>query len=268
MSDNGRNPDPLERAFEDEMAEWELERELSGFAAEMRGALLKAPDHATTERHLRAMLAAGETTSELAPAAAPVSIARRPRLMALRIAAVAGAGLVLLSGGLAIAGVRPPEPISDALESLGIDVPGSDADSSADEAAKPTKPRGEGDGGGSSAPTPASDGAKPGRGVAKGNDAPGARRAAERSHGQRGDEASAEGQETAAEASSGGAPPTSPGASDATPPQDPGAASNQETPPVDAQGQGRPSHSLEPGPPASAPGATQSQAAQEAHGPG
>jgi hypothetical protein len=251
MSDNGRNPDRREGAFEGEMAEWELERNLGGFAAEMRGALMQAPDHETTERHLRAMLAAAE-----APPTAQATVAHRgrPRLAALRIAAVAGASVVALSAGLAIAGVRPPEPISDMLESMGVDVPGSDAASS-EESAPPANPGGEAGGSGGPASKAAGEGSRAG----------GERRADERSHGRRGEEASAEGQETAAEASSGGAPPSSPGASDATPPQDPGrpadpgSQSQVQGPPLEPPAQGRPE---------APPGAAQSEAALEDRGPG
>jgi hypothetical protein len=270
MSGNGHNPDRPSGAFEDEMAEWELERSLGGFAAEMRGALLQAPDHLTAERHLRAMLAA----SEAAPTGPTTSPARRrPRFAALRIAAAAGAGLVLLTCGLALAGVRPPEPISDALEAVGIDVPGSDVGSPEEPRSRPADSGGGGSAGAEDAPS--AGGAHADRASGQPNRARGEDRADER-RSDRGEEASAEGQETAAEASSGEAPPSSPGASDASPPSDPGAPADP-GPPAHSQGQGPPAQVPRgdppvdvprSGPPASAPGAAQSEAAQDAHGPG
>ncbi|MGH2954151.1 MAG: hypothetical protein ACRDK9_09045 [Solirubrobacterales bacterium] len=264
MSDNGRNPYGAPDAFEGEMAHQEIDRELGGFADEVRMALLRAPDLATTERHLAAVLAEAtaiptQSLATVEPAAAPagdtapVARARRPRAV-LRVAAAAGAGLLLVSGGLAIAGVRPPEPVSDLLEAAGIDVPGSDHESEP-AAGTPTDERG------ADRPGPASSrtldegaiGARDGTG----DRGRGERRAGERSHGRRGEEASAEGQATAEQASSGQTPPSEPGASEDNPPPHAGSPTDP-GPPPHAQGQG---------PPASPPGRERSAAAQQTHPP-
>ena len=161
---------------------------LDSFARDARATLLRPPDAEVAERHLAAILAEARVAAQSPPPVEPV--AGRPLG---RIAAALAAALVLVTGGLAAAGVRPPEPISDALESVGVPVPGDD---------------GEGDGEGR--PGAAAPDDEPGAGAAEPTPGDGQGR----KQGQQPGHPSEEGQETAADARDGGGPPDEPGQSE------------------------------------------------------
>lgn len=254
MSDsNGHNPATGDGAYPYEMADLQLDPMLREFAGELRGALLVAPPPERAEAQLAAILAEVRT---MPAAEATTRPARRRRAPLLRLAAVAAAGLVALTGGLAVAGVRPPEPVSDLLESLGVDVPGSDAGEGSAPAAAPAGERArpdaesEGSNGAGASAASAPDGSAGsaqgaqgspgdrrgnahanGNGDANGN--AGNQAAAGQAHGN-GAEASAEGQETAAEAQSGETPPSEPGNSENAHSQ--GGGASQAAPPTHSQG--------------------------------
>jgi hypothetical protein len=253
MSEDGRNPGRHDGASEDEMGSTgtdhlDLDRVLSGEAIpgadpelselatavrEVRNAYVRAPEADLAATHLVAIVTearriaalddgAAEDSSAAAAGGDALVSARRPparrrRTPILRLAAVALAVLAAMAG-IAVAGIRPPEPIADALEGIGLDVPGDDGDSSEAGRSAPADRRGK---------PAAGDDRAPARGAGEpGGRSAEHRRDGERSHGQRGAEASAEGRETAAEVESEGGPPTDPGVSedhgaDAGPPTDP-----------------------------------------------
>lgn len=231
------------------MTDLALDATLRRFAGELRTTLLVAPSPELAEAQVAEMLTEARPGPPSATAVA-TPITRRRRRPLLRLAVVAAAGLAVLTGGLAVAGVRPPEPISDLLEGIGVDVPGSDSERTheARKAAEPTEPHG------SSSEHRAGDAA-----AGEGNGSPADQGHRAEDHGGHenrngggpgangnGEQASAEGQETAAEASGGQTPPSEPGNSENHPaPQGQG-------------GQGAPpahSHGTPPsGPQADAPG--------------
>lgn len=227
--------------------------ELAAVARALRETFVRPPAPELAERHLAAIVAEAHRIASLkgarvstarplsndsSPTAAGESVqasvrrppTRRGRLVPLRLAAVGLAALLGMSG-LAIAGVRPPEPIADGLEALGVSVPG---DESADDDDPGTGERGrqprsgqrrsDAAVGGAATREAAGPGARKQRSPRAG-DARG--RGDERRRGQRGDEASAEGRETAAAAQAGDTPPPEPGRSEdhsqgQGPPADPG----------------------------------------------
>jgi hypothetical protein len=252
---NGHNPEPPTGAYPKDMPVTELDPSLRPFANELRAALLVAPAPEVADAQIEAMLAEARAmpTVELRPAR------RAGRLAVLRLAVAGAAGLVALTAGLAIADVRPPEPISDALEAVGVNVPGSDDDDAvpsagpAGEEALPAHGGHESGGG-------ATDGAQPAAAEAQGGEP-----AADDQH--RGDgrsrhaggpaDNSAEGQETAEQAQGGATPPSEPGRSEDHPAPPPQAESHPSPPPQSEshpspppQSQGTPPSE----PPADAPG--------------
>lgn len=210
MSANGRNSNGRPDALEDEMAI--LDGELDAFARETRQAFVRPIAPEVAERHLAAIaLEARQTVLTVAPSATRRPTVRRPvartRWGLVRPVAVAALAALLAITGLVVADVRPPEPVSDALEELGIDVPGSDRETGGD-TRNPAD-----DGRAGEAPASGAPDEAPSR-AANGNPAndgatPGARHA---------NENASEGQETAAQARSGEVPPDSPGRSAEHPP--------------------------------------------------
>jgi hypothetical protein len=100
--------------------------ELAAFAVAARAGLLRMPSEATEARHLAAIVAAAR---EGGRGERPAESKRRPSLglpslrgAALRVA-LAAASLMLVTAGLAVAGVRLPEPATSVLEDLGVQLP-------------------------------------------------------------------------------------------------------------------------------------------------
>ncbi len=245
MSDNGHNPGHPFDAQGKEMSLLGPEPELAEFARDVRAAFVRPLHPSVSERHVAAMLVEAERMP-MATAGDAVSAQRlRPRtpaprgwLIARRLAVVALATFGL-GAGLALAGVRPPEPISDALEGLGVDVPGSDEDSgqAGDKRSRGHARERESSSAGETAPAASSGGNS-----ANDGETPGAGHA---------NENASEGQRTATQARSGETPPEAPGQSDTqpqpsgngTPPEDPGSSEiapkgKPDSPP--GEGHGRP----------------------------
>jgi hypothetical protein len=219
LSQNGHNPEPDLGASEDWMPASELQTEMAAFESRLKAAYVRAPEAAVAEAHVEAMLAEADAIAATAVLAEPTErLARAPRSrwVAVRRLALVPLGVLALGGGLAVAGVRPPEPISDVFESVGIDVPGSDEERSdgagdgkaiGDEAKQRNGQARETSGSGANT---TNDGATPGAAQANPD--------------------ASEGQETAEQARSGQTPPEGPGRSDdhpapqgsGTPPEDPG----------------------------------------------
>ena len=88
------------------------------FEEALRDAFVEAPPAAAEERHL-GMIQAAERDARTAPT--------KPRVPArIRLAAVVAAAILALPiafAGLALAGVRLPEPVDSAFETVGIDLP-------------------------------------------------------------------------------------------------------------------------------------------------
>jgi hypothetical protein len=221
MRENGRNPGPDFGASDERMRASELQADVAAFETRLRETYVRPPSAAVAEAHVEAMLAEADAIAATAVLESPPARtrARRSRWVLARRLALVPAAVLVVGGGLAVAGVRPPEPVSDVFESVGIDVPGSDEEGSengrdresADDDARGGKtddaaPTGSGEGGSNTA----NDGQTPGADRAN----PNAR----------------EGQETAEQARSGQTPPEGPGRSDdhpapqgsGTPPEDPG----------------------------------------------
>jgi hypothetical protein len=221
MKDNGHNPVPDFGASEGRMRASEHDIEIAAFESRLRDAYVRPPATAVAEAHVEAMLAEAEAIAATAVLEAPVTPTRRSssRWVAVRRLALVPLGVLVIGGGLAVAGVRPPEPISDAFESVGINMPGTDEESSdtgSDEKSTDDRPaRHQGDG-----ETPAVSG-EGGSNATNDGPTPGAERANENAR---------EGQKTAEQARSGQTPPDGPGRSDdhpapqgnGTPPEDPG----------------------------------------------
>ena len=100
--------------------------ELAAFARAARAGLLRTPSEATEARHLAAMVAAAREGER---GERPAESKRRPvlglpslRRTAVRVA-LAAASLMLVTAGLAVAGVRLPDPAISVLENLGVDLP-------------------------------------------------------------------------------------------------------------------------------------------------
>jgi hypothetical protein len=217
--ENGHNPEPDLGASEGWMPASELQTEMAAFESRLKAAYVRAPEAAVAETHVEAMLAEADAIAATAVLDRPAErLARAPRSrwVAVRRLALVPLGVLALGGGLAVAGVRPPEPISDAFESVGIDVPGSDDERSdaasdgkarSDEAKQRNGQARETSGSGTNT---TNDGATPGAAQANPN--------------------ASEGQKTAEQARSGQTPPEGPGRSDdhpapqgsGTPPEDPG----------------------------------------------
>jgi hypothetical protein len=249
---NGRNPRSVWGASEEEMgllagidadAEYLVRGEpprgadpelveLAALMRELGTTYARPPAEAVGEQHLAAIVAEAAAVSagsavavgrDGAQAVTRIPPARRGRTHAFRLAA-AGLATLLAATGLAVAGVKPPAPVDDVLQRIGI---------GGEEAAKPS-------GGGSEVPsrgeaseTPASNDARRdgaartggGGGEARGGDRSrsGARGAGQGEPGAeaRGDERksatgtinSAPGRATADEARTGQTPPQSPGRS-------------------------------------------------------
>jgi hypothetical protein len=219
MSDNGHNPGPGFGASEDRMRASELDTEMAAFEAQLRDAYVRPPAAAVAEAHVAAMLAEADAIAATAVLEAPTTPARQPhsRWVAARRLALVPVAVLVAGGGLAVAGVRPPEPISDAFESVGIDVPGSDEEESK---AGGEKPERAGSGSNDDGEAPAN--SSPGAGnSANDGPTPGSEQANPNAN---------EGQKTAEQARSGQTPPDGPGRSDdhpvpqgsGTPPEDPG----------------------------------------------
>src|SRR5919106_4088327 len=220
MSENGSNPEQGFGAMGEEMLTSERDKDLAAFEGRLRDAFVRAPAPAVAQEHLAAMLAEAEAVATTARLETPVAPQRTPRnrwIVVRRLALVPLAVLVA-GAGLAVAGVRPPEPISDLFERAGIDVPGSDDEG--DDGARGQAPadRGErGDQGGE----PAIDTGDGATNTSNDGATPGAKHA---------NENATEGQKTAEQARSGETPPDGPGRSDdhpapqgnGTPPEDPG----------------------------------------------
>jgi hypothetical protein len=198
------------------MSASELQIEMAAFESQLRNAYVRPPAAAVAEAHVEAMLAEADAIAATAVIEAPSTPARAPRSrwVAVRRLALVPLAVLVAGGGLAVAGVRPPEPISDAFESVGIDVPGSDKEDSKGDGDKPDRDGsardGDGDGAPASAGNSTNDGPTPGSEQANPN--------------------ASEGQKTAEQARSGQTPPDGPGRSDdhpapqgnGTPPEDPG----------------------------------------------
>jgi hypothetical protein len=232
MSDNGRNPGNGFGAQGDEMPVHGHDQEVAAFAREVHDLYVRAPAPALAERHLAAILAEAEDVTvvdrDLAVEPVPVPLRRpAPRLrwsLVRRLAAVALVTLVA-GAGLALAGVRPLDPLRDALQGVGIledDESGEGPSGSAAQNAH----------GGDGDASPA------GRGENSSNDGatPGAKHAAD---------AADEGQATAEQARSGETPPDTPGRSgdhpqpQGAPPADPGPPDEApQGPPDSPRGQG------------------------------
>ena len=221
MSENGHNPERGFGANEREMSASELDTDLAAFEGRLRHAFVRTPAPKVADAHLAAMLAEAQaiaTTSPLDAATTPSKPTQRSRWILARRLALAPLAVIVAGAGLAVAGVRPPEPISDLFERVGVDVPGSDHDGSEGTQGKApadSAKRGDGSGEvgistGDGAGNPTNDGATPGA--------------------QHANEKAAEGQETAEGARSGETPPDTPGRSadhpapqgNGTPPEDPG----------------------------------------------
>jgi hypothetical protein len=217
MSANGSNHRGAEDAFRGEMRSAPAETELAALGDKVRRAYVHDPPADVAERHIAAILAEADRVA----AGAPVDVGRAPapsrrRVPLLRLAALAGATFAV-TGGLAVAGVRPPEPFSDLYEAVGFDVPGSDddggtaGDQGGEKRDDDSKTAGRnGDGGGSSASARVGD---PSGGEASSDQSakPGERT------GQQAGHASEEGQKTADDARSGNTPPSDPGRSESHP---------------------------------------------------
>lgn len=234
MSENGHNPVNGSSASGSEMWLRRSDEELAVFANDLRDAFVRPAAPEVAERHITAMVAEAERAAVLGSAhasRAPQAQFKRPArsrwALTARLAAIPAA-IVMATAGLALAGVRPPEPVSDVLERAGVDVPGSDADSKQDGGRtedESTAPAGEAEAQGTEGTAPVNE-SEPNTGAT-----PGAERANERA---------AEGQETAEQARNGQTPPDTPGQSgehpqpqgQGTPPQDPGNSENA--------GQGKP----------------------------
>jgi hypothetical protein len=184
--------------------------ELAAIGRAVRAAYVEEPPVAIADAHISAILAEAERVAAAGADRVAAPDARRPRVVVFRLAAVVASAFVA-SAGLALAGVRPPEPVSDLFEGIGIDVPGSDE--STDEAT-PTGPDG------------ATQGRAPG---AREDDGPASEEPAggDERRSTQGDSASSEGQATAQEAQNGGAPPNEPGRSEDHP--DPPAAGAEQS---------------------------------------
>jgi hypothetical protein len=213
---NGHNHPGGMDAFGEEMRSNHADREFAAVGHVIRRACVAPPAEEVVERHLTALLAEAERIAAGARTA-PVTGAneRSPsrRTPALRFAIVLASAFIT-TGGLAIAGVRPPEPFSDLYEAVGFDVPGSDSKHGADDR--------DDDGSGSAEREPERGESEDGIGLAgeergssqpsgHAGDKPGeqrGRREAEDGHPSR------EGRKTAAQANSGNAPPPDPGRSE------------------------------------------------------
>jgi hypothetical protein len=244
MSHNGHNPDPDFGASDERMRASELQTQMAAFESQLRDAYVRPPGAAVAEAHVEAMLAEAEAIAATAVIEAPSTPTRAPRSrwVVVRRLALVPVAVLVAGGGLAMAGVRPPEPISDAFESVGIDVPGSDKQDSRGDGDKPERagPAGNDDGDGAPA------GSSPGAGNSTNDGAtPGAEQANPNAN---------EGQETAEQARSGQTPPDEPGRSDDHP-----APQGNGTPPEDP---GRPGH----GKPDSPPGQAHSSAQEHGGG--
>ena len=128
MSANGANGDGAANTHPDEIAASAERGALIAFERQVRAAFLRPPSRELAERHIEAMLAEARLSGERRGAPQHSSPRRAPRRaagLALRLAALALTAFGL-SAGLALAGVRPPEPIADVLEAGGIEVPGQD----------------------------------------------------------------------------------------------------------------------------------------------
>ncbi len=223
---NGHNPRPPAGAYPNEMPSPELDPTIRPFAQELRAALLDAPPAEVAEAQIQAMLAEARAM----PTVELRSPRWRNRFAILRLAAAGAAGLVVLTAGLAVAGVRPPEPISDTLEAVGVDVPGGD-DLGEPDGAKPVPDERD-----SSVPRDSNGAAAPG---ADGDGDAGQARHENRGRGSGAQgsagqpaAAAAEGQETAQQAQSGNTPPTDPGRSE----DHPSPPDNSQSPPAHSQG--------------------------------
>ena len=206
MSDWPRNRNGDSDAYGDAM-ETSENTELAAVGRELRAVFVADPDPELTEAHLAAILAEAERVAAAGAERASTATSRGRRLaprpaLALRLAAVVASAFVA-SAGLALAGVRPPEPFSDLFEGIGFDVPGSD--------------RANSDSPGAPGDTSAVE--QLGSGRTDGADASqaGGRTAGVDGVDQRtaqGEEASAEGQATAEDARDDGGPPREPGRSE------------------------------------------------------
>jgi hypothetical protein len=218
-SENGHNPAPDFGAQKERMHASEHDIEVAAFESRLRDAYVRRPAPAVADAHVEAMLAEAEAIAATAVLDTPVSSPQRPRsqwVVARRLALVP-LGVLAIGGGLAVAGVRPPEPLSDAFKSVGIDVPGSDdEDSTPDDTDRPPEDSGAHEGTGGGSPTGSG-------GENAANDGP-------TSGANRANENAGEGQKTAEQARSGQTPPDQPGRSEdhpapqgnGTPPEDPG----------------------------------------------
>ena len=201
------------------------DRELAAVGHAIRAAYLGEPEPEVTETHLAAILAEAErVTAAGARPAAAIPAGRfhfgGRRGLAFRLVAVVASAFIA-SAGLAIAGVRPPEPMGELFERIGFDVSGSDHG----DAVHPRQSRGGGAHAGeedSGAPGGRAENAVP-------RSAPGEGGAVAQSSNQ-GMDASSEGRETAEQAQSGATPPTEPGRSEShpTPPAAPPSHSESE----------------------------------------
>jgi hypothetical protein len=209
--------------------------ELAVLGEAVRRLYVEAPPAAVAERHVAAMLAeAGRVAaSDAAPRPEAGRALRRRGVPVLRLASVIGAAFVA-TAGMAVAGVRPPEPFSDLYEAVGFDVPGTDGDDSDSDAKKAGNRNGRGD---HDSSKPAQ--AQPTAGSASqgsASDEPGRRQGQQPGH------PSAEGQETAQQAQSGQTPPTDPGRSEdhpvpqGTDPGETGASAHSSSPAVPPAG--------------------------------
>jgi hypothetical protein len=221
MSENGRNPEREYGASEEQMRASESDSDLTAFEGRVRDAYVRSPAPAVAQAHLTAMLAEAQAiaaTASLETETMPSKRTPRNRWVLARRLALAPLAVLVAGAGLAVAGVRPPEPISDLFERVGVDVPGSDHEGAdADKGDKAPAGRDERGDGSDGAGIGAADGGNP----TNDGPTPGARHANEKADG---------GQETAEQARSGDAPPDAPGRSDdhpapqgnGTPPEDPG----------------------------------------------
>lgn len=128
MSENGGNRTGADGAYQDEMATHLDDGSVITFERVLRDTFVRPPAAELAERHLAKILAESRRARVQAPRELPETHSARRRrgpALALRLAALALAAFVL-TAGLALAGVQPPEPVADMLESIGLNVPGDD----------------------------------------------------------------------------------------------------------------------------------------------
>lgn len=118
MSGNGANPD--EMAFLHNPA---ADPELAEFATALRAELVRAPDRAGGAALVPKLAEQARLSAARGPSPAAVqSSARSRRGLAVKLG-IAAVSVPLLTAGLAVAGVKLPDPAQSAFERVGIELP-------------------------------------------------------------------------------------------------------------------------------------------------